>query len=41
MRNCGLSKNVVVYGYSCKYTVLSHPKQQPPWPKHWLKQAQT
>ena len=33
MRNCGVSKNVV-YGYSCRYTVLSHPKQQPPWPKH-------
>jgi len=25
MRNCGISKNVV-YGYNCRYTVLSHPK---------------
>jgi len=33
MRNCGVLKDVV-YGYSSMYTVLSHPKEQVPWPKH-------
>jgi len=26
----------VVYGYTCRYTVLSQLKKQPPCPKHWL-----